>query len=389
MRITRLNVAIASLFLLTTMGLAAQQPDSPPIRIQDLLPYYSNSPFPSSFTRGELDDLDATADTGLSKNEIRKLQAAAGIADGDLPNRYVLVDAKTLKHSEIFIDVYSKDSRCLTAEVFLHHWGAFHFLWSLSEEPGGGRLCRLPNCPVPTATTPTSGEIVVTVPAHRDGARYNVCDDNRFLIYRPAGRSFQFASEQRLPSVEDCSQFYYSVFFQTDESKRLAWIEVEPIGGRDSVILFQSASDGPVIDYFGMPGPAWSPGDEPRNRNLITPSECIDKAMSAPLERTRIPLTGAQVQAILDSITKIDVRTDDCDRDRSGKCALFIDSDDFVVGLPNRTWFMMTNLHKSTQIRSANPALTAWLDSLMRLVDEYAPTEPVQRKEPADPVHPR
>jgi hypothetical protein len=324
-----------------------------------------------------MEDQGLAWNTRLSLGDVHRLRLAAGISDDDLPNRIVHIDDKTLGHHEILLTIYSRGDPCLTAEVFAHHGRNFQQLWSLGEMPGGLTPCALPHCPAPGASATKAGEVVITVPARRDGAKYDVCDDNVLLTYRPVGTSLEFASERKILAKDFCgvsSQFYYVAFSPADEGNRIASIEVmRSPSGSPSALVFQKSQDGPVAMHFSIPREIWLQSVRSNVARFSTPSECIESATSAPIERTRLPLTGEQVQALLDSLAKIDLRTDRCPRRADGECALIMDGVHYFLQLPNGRTVTLTDTRDFPEIRSENPALSDWVYEVLKLAHDEPP----------------
>lgn len=326
MRVKWLKVALTIAFSFAAMRMWAQAPAGQSTR--PVYPPESVWPNPrlplAPLTPSQREDQELSEQTKLSVKDVHKLRVAAGITDGDPSKRVVLIDGKTLGQRQIFLTIYSRDALCLTAEVIAHQGKEFQQMWSLAEMPGGPALCQIANCPAPSAAASKPDEVVITIRARRDGAPYDVCDDNILLTYRHAGSSFALASQQRVPATSPCtvdSQLSSASFYSADSADRLVWIQVIRSFGPPSYVAFQNTPDGPVAEHFSVSKEVWNRSNASSSVPQNTPSECIESAKSAPLERTRLPLTADQVQGLLNSLAKIDMKMDECPRVASGGCA--------------------------------------------------------------------
>ena len=312
--------------------------------------------------------------TRLSEEDIHRLRLAAGIADTDWTDGSVHIDDKHLGQHRVLLTIYTGSSLCLTAEVFAHHGRNFQQLWSLSAVPGGPALCPIANCPAPWAAASKPAEVVITVPAHRDGAPYDVCDDLVLYTYRPAGASFALASQRTIPDKYFCtvdSQLYDAAFFSADSADRLAWIEVtRSPGGPPSAIIFQKTPDGPVATQYSISRQVWNQYIHNLRTTLVTPSECVESAKSASLERTRLPLTGEQVQALLDRLATIDLQKKQCPHRADGKCVYIMDGVRYFVWLPTGKSGGVSDTRNTPGLTSENPALSDWVYQVLALAGE-------------------
>lgn len=371
-----IEVSLVIVFSFGALRVRAQAPGAPPPG----LGYPPDTVWPNPrppvrpLTPSQREDENLSERTKLSVKDVRKLKAAAGIADVDWTNGTVLVDSRTLGHHQILLSIFSQKALCLTAEVFSHSGGNFQEVWSLNAIPGGAALCQLPGCTVPQAQATKSGDVEITVPAHRDGADYDVCDDEDVLTFHEVGATFQLEKEAKVPALAPChldSEVFAAATHETSESDRLALIEVMWLpSAQVSAIVFAKTHDGPVVTAYGGKPP---PYVEDRYRKaMVTPSECIEASKSAPIDRIRLPLSADEAQAILDKLPKLSQSTSasNCTAGARSGCAYIMDGVMVLVFFPNGSTLSLRKSPLAPGLKG--PAATAedWVQQLHILVGD-------------------
>jgi hypothetical protein len=303
------------------------------------------------------------------------------MSDDSWSKRIVLIDGKTLHKHQILLVTNSPDGLCLTASVFAHHGNDIRQVWSVSVMPGGGAICQLPHCLPPTAAATRAGDVMIAVPVRRDGARYDVCDDNTVLTYKPSAAAFVLATEKTVPALELCDpsqQLFDAVSSYVGASDRLAWIAViRSPSGAPSEIVFEKTQDGPAAIAFSIPQQLWLQAANTKRVALLTLSECMDVAPTPPIERTQLPLTGEQAQALLDKLAKHDAYTDayagNCHARPASQCAFTLDGLWFMAVLPGGKAVVWRGVPVVPTIRSGNPTASDWVEQLHILAGDPPP----------------
>ncbi len=382
MRMKWLSIAIASFFWLIPLRAAGQRPpqisNPPPLGWPGLPPQAaggSGANVPPLLSPSQM--LGPQSGTNISEADARRVRAAAGISDGDASKHIVLIDGKTLHDHHILLVVSSPEAPCLMAEVFAHHGEDIHRVWSVSATPEGGTFCQVLGCPVPEIAATKAGEVRISVPVRRDGARFDVCDDNILLTYRRAGTSFELEKEEKFPALEPCdlnSEVSATAIHETKQSDLLALIYVLRLpGGATSAIVFAKTPDGPAVTAYDAPLQAWV-----QNRHggvFVTSSECIDAAKSAPIEKRRLQLTGDEAQAILDKLAKLRQRTEsnNCQPSAQLRCSYTFDGTMFLVIFADGSNTIVRNPPMVAGVRGPGGSASDWAEELHVLVGDQAP----------------
>ncbi len=380
MRMKWLSIGIASFFWLIPLRVAGprppQIPNPPPLGWPG-----SSLPPPALGQAGAnvpplspSEILGPESGTNISEADARRVRAAAGISDGDASKHVVLIDGKTLHDHQILLVVSLQEPPCVTAEVFAHHGNDIQRVWSVSATPEGGTFCQVLGCPVPEVAATKAGEVRILVPVHRDSARFDVCDDNIVLTYRRAGTSFELEKEEKRPALEMCNlsdQIFAAAAHETKEADRLALIWVFRLpGGASSALVFAKTPDGPaVFAYDGPPGP-WI--EDRYGKEIVTPSECIDAAKTAPISRAQLPLTSDEAQAILDKLPNLgrNAAPDNCAASFHPGCSYTLDGPMFVVIFPDGSNRTVHNPPMVAGVRGPGGSASDWAEELHVLVGD-------------------
>jgi hypothetical protein len=99
-------------------------------------------------------------------------------------------------------------------------------------------------------------------------------------------------------------------------------------------------------------------------RSTKTPSQCVELARAAALERTPVPLSSAQ--RFIDNLSKMDFVTDLCPRHKDATCAGIMDGTNYIVQFEGGLSVRLTDVGGFSGMKSENPALSNWVTALLK-----------------------
>ena len=320
------------------------------------------------------DDLIWSRKTGLSPQEVRDLRLAVGLADDEPSNPLDALDAETLPHERIVLVTAAGSGHCLNVNVLNRHGRGFQKLWSAAEMPDGSGFCHPPACRNASAFATRKNEVRIVAPVQLAGAPIGACDENTGLTYQGKGKTYVLTATQHWTA--QCGLDDYAIAVRMaiadakssapDMTQRIVTVHVFPSFSPESAIVFDKTANGLAITHLTFSHSVWSQlGVLAQSQ---TPSQCIAKAKSIPIDRTPVNISSAEAQRLLDDLNKIDLNMHYCARHADGTCIHLEDGTAYTVALEDGRLLHLDNVSGMKGVTSENPALLQWVTTLRELV---------------------
>lgn len=99
-----------------------------------------------------------------------------------------------------------------------------------------------------------------------------------------------------------------------------------------------------------------------------TREECLTEATAASTDVTQLPIPSQTSERLWNEFVSTNLEMGACPHDKHG-CVLFADGTGYVVQTADGKSLRLTEVGNGKKIQSENPALTAWLHSLLRAAE--------------------
>jgi len=212
--------------------------------------------------------------------------------------------------------------------------------------------------------------IVVYVPTKvlETGA---LCDSNLEVKYARNHKTYKPVQERTAPVRCGLADYYLAVDLAVRKAagpaETIVSIDTLPIRGLRSPVVIQNEKGTFHAYSLTFPDDPSGYGSISFDREGLTPSQCVARAESAPVNRTEVPIPQEKLKEFVDHLEKIDLRSDHCTRYKNGKCALFLDGMYYRVQVGSNDPIALFEFG-NYRVRSENPALYAWTKSLLEEV---------------------
>ena len=236
--------------------------------------------------------------TGMSVHGFQRLRRVAGIGDEHPLAEIETVDIRTLAQKRILFVSASGSQHCLHVGVYEHSGKDFRELWSVRETPDGAGLCRDSACENPRAWVTGKHEVTVTVPFRDSTADVVECDHVRQYTYRWAATTYQLASQKSVQASCDVNTYRRAldlVFGPAANAERTATIQILPSFHPEWAIALDRTPNGLIVSRIALQMSLW-PQLFLSIQLRKSPSQCIEEAKTAPVQRAIVPLSSESAQ---------------------------------------------------------------------------------------------
>jgi hypothetical protein len=151
------------------------------------------------------------------------------------------------------------------------------------------------------------------------------------------------------------------------EGEILALVQVLPSLQREYAIALIRVGSEVRLFRATMQTQLWTllgPMEVPKTRE-----ECLNMASAARVGVVAVAAAPNITKELWTAFNKIDLETDSCPR-RGKTCALFLDGTDYMVETPDGRSVRIAEIGKVKGVRSENPALLAWIRTLLPTADK-------------------
>jgi hypothetical protein len=315
------------------------------------------------------DDITWAYRTRMPVADFQKLRRAAGITDEQPLVRIEMVDSRTLPHERVLFVSVSGNRHCLIVGVYQHRGRDFRELWSTREMPDGGDFCSESPCPNSRVFATQKGEVTIGVFPHDKDAGAEECDHVRVLTYRPVGKTYQLVNQKTAPAycgLDNYQQTLDMVLGRAVDGERVATVQILPSFQPETAIAFDRTPNGLVVSRITFRKQLWAQLGLGAGGPAKTPSQCIELAKAAALERTPVPIPRELAQRFIDDLAKMDFATDRCPRHKDGTCAGVLDGLAYVIQFKDSRSARLTEVSAFSGMKSENPALSNWVTELLK-----------------------
>jgi hypothetical protein len=279
-----------------------------------------------------------------------------------------MVAARTLPHERILFVSASGNGHCLRVGVYEHRGKSFRELWSVREMPDGAGFCRESPCTNPSASATKKGEVAISIPFRDKTTDVEDCDQVRSFTYRPSRKTYKLASQQSGQAHCDLNTYQRAldtVFSLAVNAERVATVQVLPSFHPEWAIAFDRTPNGLIVSRITLQKQLWLQLGLGSQSPSKLPSQCVELAKAATVERATVPLARESAQRFIDDLAKMDFVTDACPRQKDGTCALVEDGVDYVVQFDDGPSVRLTDVSVFVGMRSENPSLSNWVTELL------------------------
>lgn len=311
----------------------------------------------------------------VTPKEVRAIRLAAGIPDDHQGDP--IVQFAWMKEYQFLLVTQTTDA-CMNVAVYEEGFSHLRRIWSIDAMPDGHKICQLSGCPRPRVMVNEKHKVNVAAD-FRSVPDQPVCDGVSWAIYRPKGHSFEVEAQHSDNAMcwGDSFQPGLTIAFRGSPGPGVTLAIVQVLGvpkGDRYALVLQRGAAGVAILRMELNPEDWTAAIF---SNRTTASECFARAKSVLVNVRALAIPESWAEAMANSLQSIDLGSDRCAREANGQCAYFLDGREFYVQVGEHLPISLTDLKGMRGYSSENPALSAWVYSLL---EQAKLAEPIAKK---------